>query len=95
MKSKVNPIDSYRQFMSGKGVQDAPPNENSEGEIPQSSVPSVPLSQVTMLPQVKEEPAEVDLPDDEEMMLTGAISPTKVEAQDDEPPTDRPLLADP
>ena len=48
-----------------------------------------------MPPQIKEEPAEVDLPDDEEMMLTGAISPTKIEAQDDEPPTDRPLLADP
>lgn len=44
MKSKVNPIDSYKQFISGKAVQDAPPNENSEGEIPQMSVPSVPLS---------------------------------------------------
>lgn len=76
-KAKINPMDSYKQFMGGKGVQDAPP------------------AQVTVPPEIKEEPVEVDLPDDEDMMMTGAINPTKVEAQDDEPPTDRPLLADP
>ena len=33
MKSKVNPIDSYKQFINGGKGQDAPPSLNNEGEL--------------------------------------------------------------
>ncbi len=72
MKSKVNPIDSYKQFIKGNKGQDAPPSQNEgEGSINQMSQPSIPLSQITMPPQPNEEndakeAVEVDLPDEEE-----------------------------